>query len=128
MESGISVRGEAPAITRLVSSLIDNACKYTPAGERITVTLAKSADGRSAVYAVNNTGSVIAAEDLPHIFDRFYRTDAARTASAGSEAGTTGHGLGLAIAHAIAEAHGGSLTAASDATRGTTFTATLPLA
>ena len=128
IESGIMVRGEASAITRLVSSLIDNACKYTPAGERITVTLAKSSDERSAIYTVNNTGSVIASEDLPHIFDRFYRTDAARTASAGSETGTTGHGLGLAIAHAIAETHGGTLTAASDTTRGTTFTAVLPLA
>ena len=124
---GLTVRGEAQAVTRLVSSLIDNACKYTPAGGRITVSLKESSDGKSAVYAVNNTGAVIAPEDLPHLFDRFYRTDAARTASADGTSAPTGHGLGLAIAHSIAESHGGSLTVESDAAHGTTFTARLPL-
>ena len=125
---GLKIRGQAPACTRLVSSLIDNACKYTPEGETITVKLEASEDGKWAIYAVNNTGAVISPEDLPHLFDRFYRTDAARTSGTGSASTmATGHGLGLAIAQSIAIAHGGTLTATSDAAHGTTFTARLPL-
>ena len=124
VEPGCTVRGQEGAVSRLASALIDNACKYTPAGGRITVTLAKAPDGRTCTYAVNNTGAVIAPEDLPHLFERFYRTDEART---GGEGGAAGHGLGLAIAKGIAESHGGILTAESDATHGTTFTARLPL-
>ena len=125
VEPGCTVVGQAAAITRLVSALIDNACKYTPAGGRITVTLAKAPDGKSCAFTVNNTGAVIEPEDLAHIFDRFYRTDSARTATDGSA--TTGHGLGLAIAKGIAESHAGTLAAESDAIHGTTFTARLPL-
>ena len=124
---GCTVHGQAPQITRLVSSLIDNACKYTPEGGRITVTLSKNADGRTCTYTVNNTGAVISPEDLPHLFDRFYRTDAARTGGDGATT-ASGHGLGLAIAKSIAETHGGTLAAESDTAHGTTFTATLPLA
>ena len=127
VEPGCSVLGQAQAVSRLVSSLIDNACKYTPAGGRITVTLAKAPDGKSCAFAVNNTGAVISPEDLPHLFDRFYRTDAARTAGDGGDGTATGHGLGLAIAKGIAESHGGTLAAESDAVHGTTFTARLPL-
>ena len=123
---GLAVHGEPQAITRLVSSLIDNACKYTPEGGTITVTLAAASDGRHAIYRVNNTGNVISPEDLPHLFDRFYRTDAARTQGTGTSA-PAGHGLGLSIAKSIAESHGGTLVAESDTVHGTTFTARLPV-
>jgi len=70
---------------------------------------------------VADTGSGIPAEHLPHLFDRFYRVDKARSREAG------GSGLGLSIARRIAEAHGGSLTVSSEVGRGATFTLTLPL-
>ncbi len=126
VEPGITVHGQTQGLNRLASTLIDNACKYTPAGGTITVTLVRDASAKHAVFTVNNTGSVIAAEDIDHVFDRFYRADTSRTASANGE-GSSGHGLGLAIASAIAQAHNGTLTVESDAEHGTTFTATLPV-
>ena len=83
------------------------------------VTLSET--GKHAKLTVRNTGAPIAPEDLPYVFDRFYRADKARTSGAG------GHGLGLAIARAIAEEHRGTLTVASTQEAGTTFTATLPI-
>ena len=83
--------------------------------------MALSRSGKQARLAVRNTGAPISPEDLPHVFDRFYRADKARTGGAG------GHGLGLAIARAIAEEHGGNLSVASTQAEGTVFTATLPL-
>ncbi len=118
--AGVSVRGNVKRLRRLATTLIDNACKYADKGGRIDVSLQVA--GRNACFAVRNTGTPISPEDLPHVFDRFYRADKARTS------GTGGHGLGLAIAHAIAEEHGGSLTVASTQEAGTTFTAVLPLA
>ncbi len=117
---GISVRGNVKRLSRLATTLIDNACKYADEGGRIDVSLKVA--GKNANLSVRNTGTPISPEDLPHVFDRFYRADKARTS------GTGGHGLGLAIAHAIAEEHGGSLSVASTQEAGTTFTATLPLA
>ena len=99
--------------------LPENACKYVEEGGRIAVTLRQTA--RRIELHVHNTGTVIAEEDLPHVFDRFYRADKARTRSEGS------YGLGLAIAREITEEHGGTITATSDETNGTTFTVTLPL-
>lgn len=116
----VAVRGNTARLRRLVAALIDNACKY--AGRDGTVSVALHPFGKQAKLTVHNTGMPIAPEDLPHVFDRFYRTDKARTRNLG------GHGLGLAIARAIAEEHGGTLTATSTAQEGTTFTATLPLA
>mgnify|MGYP000205295844 CR=1 FL=1 len=68
-----------------------------------------------------NTGTPIPSSDLPHIFDRFWRADEARTSGAG------GYGLGLSIARSIVEEHGGTLSAQSSAERGTTFTAKFPI-
>ncbi len=69
---------------------------------------------------VHNTGAIIAPEDLPHVFDRFYRADKARTRESGS------YGLGLAIARDVAREHGGDIVATSAEGEGTTFTVTLP--
>ena len=119
VEPGIELRGNEQRLRRLAGTLIDNACKYVDDGGAVDVSLSRSA--KQARLAVRNTGAPISPEDLPHVFDRFYRADKARTGSAG------GHGLGLAIARAIAEEHGGTLTVSSTQAEGTVFTATLPL-
>ncbi|WP_455235800.1 sensor histidine kinase [Senegalimassilia anaerobia] len=119
VEPGIELRGNEQRLRRLAGTLIDNACKYVDDGGAVDVALSRS--GKQVRLAVRNTGAPISPEDLPHVFDRFYRADKARTGGAG------GHGLGLAIARAIAEEHGGNLSVASTQAEGTVFTATLPL-
>lgn len=119
VEPGIELRGNEQRLRRLAGTLIDNACKYVDDGGAVNVSLSRA--GKQAKLEVRNTGAPISPEDLPHVFDRFYRADKARTGDAG------GHGLGLAIARAIAEEHGGTLTASSTQAEGTAFTATLPL-
>ena len=119
VEPGIKLRGNEQRLRRLAGTLIDNACKYVDDGGAVDVALSRA--GKQAKLEVRNTGAPISPEDLPHVFDRFYRADKARTGGAG------GHGLGLAIARAIAEEHGGTLTVASTQAEGTVFTATLPL-
>ena len=116
---GISVDGDAQRLRKMVSTLIENALKYVDPSGTVTVGLAKAA--ASAQLTVHNTGSTISHDDLPHIFDRFYRTDKARTSGAG------GFGLGLAIARETARAHGGDITCTSSEADGTAFRVTLPL-
>lgn len=120
--TGIHVNGDPEWLGRLVKILIENACKYSEQGSTIHVTLAR--EGRRCTYSVNNRGQVIAAEDLPHVFDRFYRTDKARS----RDAQTGGFGLGLAIAKGIATSSGGDITATSSEENGTTFRVVLPCA
>ena len=107
-------------ISQLLSNLIDNAIKYTPRGG--TVTFSLSSEGGRAVFRVVDTGVGISKEDVPYIFDRFYRVDKARSRDVG------GAGLGLSICKGIAEAHGGTLEVESAPGRGSTFTLKLPLA
>lgn len=109
--------GDPDQLDRLVKTLIDNACKYASAGSTIQVLLERRAGAVS--LSVTNAGEPIPAEDLPHVFDRFYRSDKARARSTG------GFGLGLAIAKGIVESHGGRIEVKSSAEKGTTFTATL---
>lgn len=119
VEPGIELPGSEQRLRRLAGALIDNACKYVDDGGAVDVALSRA--GKQVKLEVRNTGAPISPEDLPHVFDRFYRADKARTGGVG------GHGLGLAIARAIAEEHGGTLTASSTQAEGTAFTATLPL-
>lgn len=119
IEKGLSVTGLEESLRRLASTLLDNACKYASAHSVVKVSLTK--DGNQAKLAITNMGAVIDEADLPYIFDRFYRTDKARTRDLG------GSGLGLAIAREAARRHGGDVTATSDPKNGTTFTLTLPL-
>jgi signal transduction histidine kinase len=107
-------------IRQLLLNLVTNAVKYTPAGGAIALELEDRGD--QVVLVVGDTGLGIAPGDLPHIFDRFWRGDPARS-RAGQPAGT---GLGLAITRWIAEAHGGSINVQSRPGRGSTFTVTLP--
>jgi signal transduction histidine kinase len=101
-------------------NLLSNAVKYTPQGGRVRLWLERE-DGQ-ARFGVSDTGIGIAPGDLPHIFDRFYRADTARTRTADRP----GVGLGLAICRWIAEAHGGTIEVQSRPGRGTTFIVTLP--
>lgn len=119
VEEGLHVSGDPEQLERLVKTLLDNACKYAAAQTAVTVVLARR--GLQAELAVTNQGTPIDPEDLPHLFDRFYRSDKARARSTG------GFGLGLAIARGIVESHGGRISVTSDAERGTCFLVKLPL-
>ncbi len=109
-------------IRQLLLNLITNAVKYTPAGGEVSLGLADQGD--TVQLVVRDTGIGIAAGDLPHIFDRFWRADPARS----RDLERSGTGLGLAITKWIAEAHGGSITVQSRPGRGTIFTVSLPRA
>ena len=111
---------DASRIRQLILNLLTNAVKYTPAGGSGRLQLGPS-NGR-VTLTVADSGVGIAPGDLPHIFDRFWRADSARTRT-GERSGT---GLGLAICKWIAEAHGGTIDVQSRPGRGTTFTVTLP--
>ena len=111
--------GDAAALRRLFLILLDNAVKYTPPGGEIHVSLSRS-EGAAAVE-VRDTGVGIAAEDLPHIFERFYRAAQDRSRSTG------GAGLGLSIAKWIAARHGGQIAVESEPGRGAAFRVLLPL-
>ena len=118
----LSVQGDHMRLRQLFMNLVENAIKYTP--HNGSVTLALRAEGDAALFSVRDSGIGIAAADLPHIFERFWRADRARTRMAER----SGNGLGLAICQWIAQAHGGTLTVQSRLHRGSTFTATLPIA
>lgn len=111
--------GDETRLRQLFANLIENAIKYTPAGGEVVIQVAPR--GEQAAVMVRDTGVGIAAEHLPHLFERFYRVDSARTRTSG------GVGLGLAIAQAIAQAHQGQLQVQSVVNEGTTFTVILPL-
>ncbi len=119
LETPLTVEGDRDALYRLFLILIDNAVKYTAPGGLITVSLIRS-DHATGVE-IRDTGIGIAASDLPHIFDRFYRADKARSRELG------GVGLGLSIARWEAEAHGGSIEVQSVVGKGSTFRVRLPV-
>jgi heavy metal sensor kinase len=116
----LPIVGDPILLRQLVFNLMDNAVKYTPRGGRVAVWL--TAQSTVATLMVADTGTGIASQDLPHIFDRFFRADEARSRHQG------GSGLGLAIARWSAEAHGGTITVQSQVGKGSTFTVVLPLA
>jgi heavy metal sensor kinase len=113
------VAGDPQALRRLFLILLDNAVKYTPAGGRVEVAL--RGKGAHVVGEVRDNGIGISQDDLPHVFDRFYRADRARSRELG------GAGLGLSIARWIAESHGGAIAVVSELERGSRFEVRLPL-
>lgn len=107
-------------MAQVLGNLLDNALRHTPVGGSVTVAAHSARNGMTEL-SVADTGEGIPAEHLPHVFDRFYRVDAARDRAHG------GSGIGLAIAKALAEAHGGELTVTSPGARqGSTFRVSLP--
>ncbi|MFD7660851.1 sensor histidine kinase, partial [Actinosynnema sp. NPDC059797] len=106
----VVVRADPARLRQALGNLVSNAIRHTPPGGAVVVTVRGRAD--AVEFAVADTGSGIAAEHLPHVFDRFHRADPSRGRATG------GSGLGLAIARHLVEAHGGALTATSAPSRG----------
>ncbi len=116
----LSVNGDRIALERVMTNLVENAVRYSPGGENVTVRVSKSPPWIE--IQVIDTGGGIAPEHLPHLFERFYRVDKARSRSHG------GSGLGLSIVKALVEAHDGSVGVTSQIGHGSTFTVRLPAA
>ncbi len=112
------VDGDEQRLAQVARNLLVNALKFTPAGGRVEIEV-EASDG-TARFAVSDSGSGIAADELAHVFERFWRGAGAR--------GTAGSGVGLAVVDELVRAHGGSVTAASEPGRGSTFTVELPRA
>ncbi len=117
----VVVLADRARLRQLFLNIVTNALKYTATG---SIEISLIAHDRTVAFTVRDSGIGISAADLPHIFERFYRADRARSRSAER----AGFGLGLAISQWIAEAHGGTISVRSRLGRGSTFTVMLPLA
>ncbi len=113
IQENLYLSGNPSQLKELISILLDNACKYTPEGEKISLQLKKEHD--KIILTVSNSGSFIPAEAQAHLFERFYRPDQSRTLETG------GYGLGLAIAKSITSLHKGSIHLQSSPREGTSF-------
>jgi two-component system OmpR family sensor kinase/two-component system sensor histidine kinase BaeS len=126
------VRADADRLAQVLRNLLVNGLRHTPAGGTVTVTA--QASESALELAVADTGEGIAAEDLPHVFDRFWRADPARTRLARSRSADNearwyaGSGLGLSIAQSLVEAQGGRIWVESEPGQGSVFRFTVPLA
>jgi two-component system, OmpR family, sensor kinase len=118
LAEGAIIPGDVFALERAVRNLIENAIRHTPAGEQIFIRVARNSS--EVTVQVIDAGIGIAPEHLPHLFERFYRVDSARTRAHG------GAGLGLSIVKAIVETHGGTVSVESKLGAGSTFTLRLP--
>jgi two-component system OmpR family sensor kinase len=114
------VLGDMTQLIQVMMELINNALTYTNTGGQVTLSV--RTDDARVRFEVSDTGIGIAARDVPHVFERFYRVDPARSRATGS------NGLGLAIAEKIIQRHGGTIAVTSRVKQGSTFTVTLPLA
>jgi len=110
------IRGDLQRLQRVVANLLDNALKYTPSGGRVTIRIID--EGQAVRLSVDDTGIGVPADELPRIFERFYRSDRSRSSG--------GNGLGLSLALAFVRAHGGDITPRSTPGQGSTFTVVLP--
>jgi signal transduction histidine kinase len=113
---GCALRADREKIQRSLANLLDNAIKYTPAKGSVTVLLRDA--GPQFLISVKDTGIGISAQDLPHIFERFFRSEASRS--------QPGNGLGLSLARALVRAHGGEISVESALAQGSTFVLSLP--
>ena len=118
-QESLVVSGDKVKLRQLFINILENAVRYTPADGNISVSLVRK-DG-SALATISDTGIGIPPEHLPHIFERFYRVDKARSRSDG------GVGLGMAIAKYIADSHSGKIEVESQIGKGTTFIITIPM-
>jgi two-component system phosphate regulon sensor histidine kinase PhoR len=112
-----NVRADAPRLEQVLVNLIHNSVKFTPPGGQVILSAQKE-DG-CIRFAVQDSGAGIPAADLPRIFERFYKTDRARSSG--------GTGLGLSICRHIVEAHGGQIWVESEEGKGSTFFFTIPM-
>src|SRR5258708_1014494 len=119
LQRPVWILADPVVLRRTVVNLLDNAIKYAPSGTEIHATLSAAND--HAALTITDQGPGIPAADLPHIFDRFYRVDPARSRE------IAGVGLGLSIARWVVEVHGGQIAVESELGRGSTFRITLPL-
>jgi signal transduction histidine kinase len=111
----VIARGDLKKLQRVFSNLVDNALKYTPGGGSVNIVIEET--DRDIIVIVKDTGSGIHEEDLPHIFDRFFRGEKSRS--------TAGNGLGLSLAQAFVRVHGGTITAINAHDQGSQFTVIL---
>lgn len=121
--SPVPVNGNPQHLRHVINNLIDNAIKFTNSGGEVVVRLLLDEPLRQAVLTVRDSGIGISQEDLPRVFDRFFRVDRARTRSGG----TSGTGLGLTICQAVVQSHEGAIRVESELGHGTTFEVRLPL-
>ena len=112
----VLVNGDPARLGQIVTNLVTNATKYTPAGGHLDVTVAPGSDD-TAILTISDNGPGIAASDRPHVFERFYRADAARTMA--------GSGIGLAVVAQLVATHNGTVTV-EPASAGTTIRVVLP--
>ena len=115
----ILLSGDIKLLQRMVANLLDNAVKYTPAGGTVRITVQPLSSVKEVSIIFDDTGVGISSDELPRIFDRFYRGDRSRS--------QIGAGLGLSLARAVASAHGGNISAESQPGRGSKFIVTLPV-
>jgi two-component system, OmpR family, sensor kinase len=118
----VLVSGDPDRLKQVLVNLVGNAIQYTPTGGDIVLSLSKS--DNQAKLTISDTGPGIPAEDLPHVFERFYRGEKSRSRSLDGK----GFGLGLSIAYWIIKNHNGRIDVNSHEGRGTTFCIWLPLA
>lgn len=123
--SEVVLHGDPERLRQLVTNLVDNGIRYNRRGGTVTVRVGCDERGR-AELVVDDTGIGMRAQDLPRVFERFFRADPARARAADGGAGSEGTGLGLAIAKWIVQAHGGEITVTSTEGRGSRFAVTLP--
>lgn len=116
----LSIEGDRVKLEQLFLNLLENAIRYTPSGGSISASMVRK--GQTAVIAIKDTGIGISKEHMPHLFERFYRVDKARSRAEG------GAGLGLAICKHIAQVHNGKIEVESQVGQGSTFSVSLPFA
>jgi signal transduction histidine kinase len=117
--SPLPIEGDENRLRQVFINLLDNAIKYTPQGGRIIVELGQ--EGDKAMVRIRDSGIGITSEHQPHVFERFYRVDKARTRAEG------GTGLGLSIAQSIVQSHDGEISLTSEPEIGTTVVVALPM-
>ena len=121
------VAADSKQIARVLVNLAHNAIKFTPGGGTVTIGTSPQPGGSAQRFYVRDTGVGIPPEDVPRIFERFYKVSRARSRTEAIGAGGRGSGLGLSIARHVVEAHGGRIKAESAPGKGSTFTFTLPV-
>ncbi|MGD9721038.1 MAG: ATP-binding protein [Pirellulales bacterium] len=119
----VAVMGNGERLRQVVNNLIDNSLKFTPRGGQVLVGMRVDPEYREVTLTVTDNGMGINADDLPHVFDRFFRGDKSRR----REDLSHGNGLGLSICHSIVVAHGGTIHVDSEPGRGAVFVVTLPI-